>query len=202
MYIFIVKYSTFEESGPFSRGFRDMLLLLEALMPFVVARIEPDWLPDGPSAESTNEPKHNFTKAVIGRLDELVATAINEIDETRLKRGEVVIYPERNHPWRKNASTFCFDIMPGNGGKNTPLEQARRRAAIEDTLGLKLCKFFDEHLERYVHVRGYMPHPTFDIELRPISSTGSTYEFEGATYEPSPAGYRAKHRWGQRDFES
>ena len=165
-------------------------------MPTVIVRIDRKWLPDFSKRleQSGLTSTHRFTKALLQRLDWMVADVVNKVDGSDLQSGQVVIYPYPNHPWASHASTFCFDVQPGNGRATNDYDKARRRAAIADALGKKLAAFFNEELDDYVAIPE-VRFPTFDIEVRPLSSTGHNYHLsDEGSYEPL-------HSWGRRDRE-
>lgn len=157
----------------------------------MILRADRNWLPDEEVALDRGRwsARHAFTYSLLGELGLWVAEAVNEVDGTQLGRGEVVIYPHRNHVWVLNSSTFCFDVMPGNGGRETEEDKARRRAAIDDLLCAKAATFFER--ESWIDCARA---PTFDTEIRPLSSTGTTYHMiEDRNYVPLVG-------WGRRDF--
>jgi hypothetical protein len=170
-------------------------------MPTIIARIAPEWIRVAVARDTWElfEPESyrlEFTQSLLSEIPEYVAEVITEVDGKALDPGEVVIYPDPNHEWALNASDFLFDVQPGNGGLTDPAAQQERRAAIEDKLGAKIAGFISDYPWPDRPDEKVAP-ATFDIEARPISCSGHTYqvyreEGEDLVLDPHPV-----HSWGQ-----
>lgn len=146
-------------------------------MPICILECSGGWLPtDEMVLEMAKELResddmHSFTRSLLAELPEIIADCINEIDSSRepIEPGQVVVRPKHAHLWSENVSEFFLDIQPGNGGEELLFAQQMRRAALSNAIS--------KQIELFVQPRQTKPH-TFDVEVRPISSTGMTLKFE------------------------
>lgn len=158
-------------------------------MPLVTPRIHRFWLPTDSRCTAGT---HSFTARVLSFLPQAVAQVVNEVDGARHKTADVAIFPEVQHNWARNVSEFFFLVQPGAGGRETPIEHAKRRAAIDDSLGQKLAELFDT-IASYVEV--HQTPPRFDVEIETLGT------FSGSTWHMGIGGmYQRWNQWGRREF--
>jgi hypothetical protein len=170
-------------------------------MPTMFVRATSTWYPRWQdhgevSPHSSEAYQFRFTHAVMAAIPDMVAAIIREVDDVNLESGEVVVYPELISDAAINASAFCFDFQPGNGGLTDPNEQRVRRAVISDMLGEKIADFiqgYDWPIS-LGGLRAHMAPATWDVEVRPAESAGHTYvqSIQGQTFKRP----QIKHSWG------
>ncbi len=145
-------------------------------MPDMEVHAEEGWLPSNLSILSDDstvrDAKSRFTYGLIEAVGGFAATAVNEVDGTDYGPDQIVVLPFSIHLWANNAPTFLIFLEPDDVDTNlTPAQERERRTDIELGLRVSVAAHFQKHLP--ASLRRF--NPKFDVEVRPIGTTGSSY---------------------------
>lgn len=151
-------------------------------MPIVIPHFAPEWLPsiadlnliESYISQGNMLPKYSLTRSFLQDLPDIVAKAVNEADSETLTASEVLVLPQVMHPWT-NAYGWWIDLSPSDVDC-TWTERRSRRWEIQ--------RLVWTGVNNWLNINADEERPLFDVECRPIDSSGtSTNELGVVTHE-------------------
>ncbi|OGL28910.1 hypothetical protein A3C39_05760 [Candidatus Saccharibacteria bacterium RIFCSPHIGHO2_02_FULL_46_12] len=151
-------------------------------MPKVQVRLDRRLAPllyDLGSSELSDSQKHNYEAARILVQDcipNAVVHAMNAVSTRTYDASEIIVIPEPFHEWAFNAPSVEIVIEPGD--IDAPFAERKvRRAQIASSAAHELAHNL-YYANAWVHnsLQKAVGQPTFDVECRPISGSGQTFE--------------------------